>query len=205
MKKVAITGNIAAGKSAAQAYLERLGFLVFDCDVAGHGALRSDLIKKAFAEYDVFGKNGEISRRKMGALVFNDEKLRRKLEKLSHPIVLEKMEAFFEENRAEKLLFVAVPLLFEVGLGEMFDAVIFIDADIDIRKRRLAARDGLTADEVQARTAAQLPTKEKILRSDFVITNNGSLGELYQQLDIVIPGLTRNPDLSRIDSGSSPE
>jgi dephospho-CoA kinase len=189
MKKIAITGNIAAGKSAAQAYLERLGFLVFDCDVAGHGALGSDLIKNAFAGRDVFDANGEILRWKMGALVFGDKKLRKKLEKLSHPIVLEKMNEFFEKNSSEKFLFVAVPLLFEVGLGEMFDAVIFVDADIDIRKRRLAARDGLTADEVQVRTAAQLPTKEKVPKSDFVIMNNGSLDEMYQQLDNVIARL----------------
>jgi dephospho-CoA kinase len=190
MKKIAITGNIAAGKSVAQTYLERLGFLVFDCDKAGHEALKSDLIKKAFAGYDVFDANGEILRRKMGMLVFGDEKLRRKLEKLSHPIVLEKMNEFFDENRNAKVLFVSVPLLFEVGLGEMFDAVIFVDADSDIRERRLAARDCLTANEVQARTAAQLPSKEKVRRSDFVITNNSSLDEMFQQLDNVIDVLS---------------
>jgi dephospho-CoA kinase len=186
MKKIAITGNIGAGKSAVQENLERLGFLVFDTDLAGHEALKSGLIKKAFADYDVFGADGEISRRKLGELVFGDEKLRRRLEGLSHPIVLEKMEEFFEKNRDEKLVFVSVPLLFEVGLGEMFDAVILVDADDDIRKTRLMARDGLTANEVQARTAAQRNPKEKILRSDFVVTNNGDLDELYQQLDIVI-------------------
>jgi dephospho-CoA kinase len=191
MKKVAITGNIAAGKSLVQGRLEALGYVVFDTDQAGHEALADDAIKAAFRAYDVFLSDGEISRQKLGRLVFSDSRLLRKLEKLSHLIVFEKMQRFFQQNRHAELVFVAVPLLFEVGLAENFDEVIFIDADTEIRKTRLIQRDNLTAAEAEARLNAQNSPESKIPQSDFVITNNAEKAKAYRQLDAIISQLLK--------------
>ncbi|MDR3125976.1 MAG: dephospho-CoA kinase [Candidatus Nomurabacteria bacterium] len=187
MKKVALTGNIAAGKSAAQARLEDLGFLVFDTDRAGHEALLAESVKKAFD--DVLDADGEISRRKLGRLVFGDRKLLKKLERISHPVIVRKMREFFDDNRNAELVFAAVPLLFEVGLETEFDKVIFIQAAASRRQQRLMRRDNLSEQQARLRIAAQDPPRTKIRRSDFVIVNNGSLLNLYKQLDDIIAKL----------------
>ena len=108
MLKIAITGNIAAGKTQVEKILIKQ-FKVFDTDKIAHEKL-NDL--KEFYGFDVF-TNGVIDRKKLGELVFNNPELKIKLENIIHPLIKKEVLKIFEENRNEDVIFVSVPLLFE--------------------------------------------------------------------------------------------
>lgn len=190
MKKIAVCGNIASGKSTVQNFLEKQGFKVLDTDEVAHKLLtvaNVDLYN-TFKEYDVF-ENGEFLRLKVGKLVFSDKDAKLKLEAILHPQIKKEIEKFFDINSSEKLLFVGIPLLFEANMQDMFDKIIFVYADDDIRLKRLIERNGYSVDYAKQRINSQLSQDEKINFSDYIIRNNGSMSELEKSLTKVVEKL----------------
>lgn len=183
MIKFALCGNIASGKSTVQKLLENQGYRVLDTDKVAHELLtvnNSELFLE-FKKFDVF-ENGEFSREKLGKLVFTNKEIKQKLENILHPQIREKIKEFFEQNQNEKYLFVGIPLLFEANMTDLFDKIIFIYADDDIRLKRLLLRNGYSVDYAKARLNSQMRQEEKAQKSDYVINNNGSIEELYKNL-----------------------
>ena len=179
MLKIAITGNISSGKSAVQKFIEECGYKVLDTDIAGHEILEeSPEIKSEFKDFDVLDANGKISRQKMGKLVFSDEKLKQKLENIVHPKIRKKITDFFKKNASEKLIFVGIPLLFETGMQDLFDKIILVYTNDDIREKRLIDRNNYTVEYAKIRMNCQCSQEEKKELSDFVIYNNESLDDL---------------------------
>ena len=178
MIKVAITGNIASGKSQAEKILEESGYTVYDSDKIAHEVLDSI---KSFYGYDIF-IDGKIDRKKLGNLVFTNSVIRQKLEKLTHPIIKNKIINLFELHRDESIVFVSVPLLYEAGFDDMFDKVLLITTDPNAQLKRLMKRNNLTKDEALARINSQLPQDIKEQKADYVIENNGSLNELKNNI-----------------------
>lgn len=179
MIKFALCGNIASGKSTVQKLLENQGYRVLDTDKVAHELLtvnNSELFLE-FKKFDVF-ENGEFSREKLGKLVFTNKEIKQKLENILHPQIREKIKEFFEQNQNEKYLFVGIPLLFEANMTDLFDKIIFIYADDDIRLKRLLLRNGYSVDYAKARLNSQMRQEEKTQKSDYVIYNNGSIEEL---------------------------
>ena len=184
MIKVAITGNIASGKSVVQAVLEKKGYKVLDTDVVGHEVLKSNSeIITAFSKYDVFNADGSVSREKLGRLVFSDKNLKKKLEAISHPIIKNKIEKFFEENSSERVVFVAIPLLFEANMQSLFDKIVLVYANEEIRKQRLIERNNLSAEDAQKRISCQLPQEYKLKFADYILENNGSFENVKAQVE----------------------
>mgnify|MGYP004732888327 FL=1 len=183
MIKFALCGNIASGKSAVQKFLENHGYKVLDTDKVAHELLtvNNSELYLVFKNLDVF-ENGEFSREKLGKLVFADKEIKQKLENILHPQIREKIKEFFEQNQNEKYLFVGIPLLFEAGMTGLFDKIIFIYADDDIRLKRLLHRNGYSVDYAKARLNSQMRQEEKAQKSDYVINNNGSIEELYKNI-----------------------
>lgn len=183
MIKFALCGNIASGKSTVQKLLENQGYRVLDTDKVAHELLtvnNSELFLE-FKKFDVF-ENGEFSREKLGKLVFTNKEIKQKLENILHPQIREKIKEFFEQNQNEKYLFVGIPLLFEANMTDLFDKIIFIYADDDIRLKRLLLRNGYSVEYAKARLNSQMRQEEKAQKSDYVINNNGSIEELYKNL-----------------------
>ncbi len=179
MIKFALCGNIASGKSTVQKLLENQGYRVLDTDKVAHELLtvsNSELFLE-FKKFDVF-ENGEFSREKLGKLVFTNKEIKQKLENILHPQIREKIKEFFEQNQNEKYLFVGIPLLFEANMTDLFDKIIFIYADDDIRLKRLLLRNGYSVEYAKARLNSQMRQEEKTQKSDYVIYNNGSIEEL---------------------------
>ena len=179
MIKFALCGNIASGKSTVQKLLENQGYRVLDTDKVAHELLtvnNSELFLE-FKKFDVF-ENGEFSREKLGKLVFTNKEIKQKLENILHPQIREKIKEFFEQNQNEKYLFVGIPLLFEANMADLFDKIIFIYADDDIRLKRLLLRNGYSVEYAKARLNSQMRQEEKAQKSDYVINNNGSIEEL---------------------------
>ena len=183
MIKYALVGNIASGKSEAEKIFDKLGFVVIDTDLITHDILidRPD-VPKAFANYDVF-EYGRLSKDKLGKLVFSAPELKQRLENIIHPLIKEELENVFKIYSNESCVFVSVPLLFEVGWEDMFDKIIFIKSDDDIRLKRLMKNRGYSKEYAQTRISSQLPQEEKIKKSDYIIENNSSLEDFKRNID----------------------
>lgn len=184
MKKIAICGNIASGKTTVQKFLEGKGYKVLDTDEVSHELLtiKNKELFEAFKHLDVFDDSGEFSRYKVGQLIFSNEEYRKKIAEIMHPQIALEIEKFFDENKSEELLFVGIPLLFEANMQGMFDKILFVYADDDIRLKRLLARNNYTLTHAKARMNSQMTQEKKIQMSDYIINNNGDLEELYKNL-----------------------
>ena len=186
MRKVAITGNIASGKSTVENILKSKGFKVLDTDLVGHKLLENNKrVLDAFKSYDIT-VDGKISREKLGKIVFEDSEKLQLLNSILHPEITKKVELFFEQNNSESILFVSIPLLFESNMQNMFDKIIFVYADDEIRLERLIKRNGYTKEYALKRLQAQMPQEEKIKKCDFVIKNNGPLEDLPAQIELCL-------------------
>lgn len=190
MKKIAICGNIASGKSVVQNFLAEKGFKVLDTDDVSHELLNinnKDLFE-SFKDFDVF-ENGEFSRVKLGKLIFSNKVTKDKLEAILHPQIEEKIKEFFVTNKDEEVVFVGIPLLFEANMQNLFDKILFIYADDEIRLERLIKRNGYTLEHAKARLASQMPQDKKIAMSDFVINNNGTIDEIFITLNRILASI----------------
>lgn len=184
--KYAITGNIASGKSAAENIIKSLGYKVLDTDELAHNILNTSCeIARAFSDYDVF-ENGVISRKKLGKLVFRDKELKEKLEDIIHPQIKLKVNSFFKENSDKGKLFVSIPLLFEANMQDMFDKIILIYTNDNIRLKRLIERDNYSIEYAKIRMNSQQSQDEKLKLCDYVVYNNSSLENLKSEISKLI-------------------
>ncbi len=183
MKRIAICGNIASGKSTVQKFLEEKGYKVLDTDVVSHKLLtvKNKDLYEAFKSYDVFNNN-EFSRYKIAQLIFSDEDARLKIASIMHPQVAEEIKKFYENNKSEKFLFVGIPLLFEAKMEALFDKIIFVYTDDNLRLERLLKRNNYTLEHAKARIKSQISQDEKVKKSDYIINNNSDIETLKKSV-----------------------
>jgi dephospho-CoA kinase len=203
MLNVALTGNIAAGKSRVAALFKRWGATVIDADALVREVQEpgTPVFHAIIARFGatVLGPDGRLDRPALRQIVFQDPVARASLESLVHPAVQSMrrdlvMEA---EKRGERLVVSDIPLLFESMDPDAFDAVVLVDAPEEERLRRLIEDRGLTGDAADAMMRAQLPTTEKRRwrssapnhRPALVIDNDGDLETLEQRARAVFDTL----------------
>ncbi len=192
MLSVGLTGGIATGKSTVVRMLVKKGARVIDHDALVHALQEPGRpvwkrIVETFGS-GILDDGGRIDRRKLGALVFGDERRRRALEGIVHPAVLE--EARHERERIGRederaIVLSDIPLLFEVGMQGLFDLILLIYTPPETQILRAMRRNGLTRDEAAARLGAQMPIGEKLALADIVIRNDGTMKELRARVDEV--------------------
>ena len=191
MLKVAITGNIASGKSSFESFLKTRGFEVVDTDELAHNLLEIDAVKaefrQTFSDKDIF-EGTEISRPKLGKLVFTDDSWMKKLEGILHPKVMAEVKKIFalSEKAGKTVAFAAVPQLFEAGLEKDFDKVILVYTNDDIRLTRLMKRKGCSKEDAELRMSKQMSQDKKLAKVDFVVYNNSNLTSLEQEAERII-------------------
>ncbi len=196
VRRVALTGGIATGKSYVRRRLEAAGVPTIDSDVLAREAVHAGspglaaLVQRFGPE--MLTPDGALDRRAMARLVFDDETARRDLEAIVHPVVRSATDAWYERLAAqgEATLAVAdVPLLYETGRDRDFDTVIVTTCPASVQVARLMARDGLTDAEARARIAAQWPLPEKVRRAHYVIDTSGSFADTDRAVDGVLAAI----------------
>jgi dephospho-CoA kinase len=191
---VGLTGGIGAGKSTALEVLETLGAATLSTDAVVHALYEDPEVIAAVRERfgDEVAPGGVIDRDAVARAAFATDEDRAWLEGLLWPRVGARMTAWREQlerdTAAPRAAVVEVPLLFESGMGDAFDATIAVIADEDIRAARAGARGHEALD---ARGARQLPQQQKAQRATYVAVNDGSVAELTAKLSAILAMLER--------------
>jgi dephospho-CoA kinase len=174
---IGLAGGIGAGKSTAAAILAELGCVVADADVLAKAALDAPSIRDQIVAWwgpQVLDADGCVDRGAIAGIVFEQADALEQLESLVHPEVERQREVLFAAaGEGARALVIDAPLLFEVGLDEDCDTVIFIDASRAVRLKRLAENRGWDANELDRREAKQLVLDSKRSRADHVVVNEG--------------------------------
>jgi dephospho-CoA kinase len=193
---IALTGNIASGKSEVARIFADLGATVIDADELAREAVRPgtpamDAIVSRWGRR-VLSPDGSLKRSAMRSIIFSSETERLALNAIVHPEVKRLRDELVAEARArgDAVVVSAIPLLYEVGLEKEFDRVILVDAPDDVRLSRLVTRRGLNAAEARRMMAAQMPASEKRPRAHFVIDNELDLKALRRAVERVWLDLT---------------
>lgn len=187
LRRIALTGNIASGKSAVSDVWRSLGAVVIDADELARAAVLPgtralcDVVRR-FGP-GVLGADGQLDRAALRRIVFSDEESRADLEKIMHPEI-ERLRLEAERAAAaqgSELVVHAIPLLFETGFDGRFDTIVLVDAPVATRRRRLIENRGLDPAEADAMIGAQMDPALKRERARFVIDNAGTLEDLERQ------------------------
>lgn len=194
MRRVALTGGIATGKSYVARRLVRAGVPLVDADVVARevvapGTAGQAAIVARFGD-DMLRADGTLDRARLGSVVFSDAGARRDLESIVHPAVRARIDEFFATLPPETPFAVAdVPLLFETGRDRHFDTVVVAACAPETQIARIVARDQLSREDAERRLAAQLPIAEKVRRAHHVIHTDGSYDETNRAVDRLVDAL----------------
>jgi dephospho-CoA kinase len=193
---IGLAGGIGAGKSIVAAALGDLGCVVIDSDAQAKTVLERPEVRDELVRWwgrGVMGADGGIDRKAVAKIVFADERERKRLEALVHPLVRVKRAELARAARDSGAAAVVVdaPLLFEAGVDAECDAVIFVDAPREIRLARVRARSGWDDAELERREKSQWPLESKRARSDFVVVNDGPPDVLAARVASVLDQILR--------------
>ncbi len=184
MLVIGLTGSIGTGKSEAAHLLEALGASVINADEVGHEAYTPNTeaweqVVAAFGD-GILQEDGEIDRRKLGALVFSNAGQLAKLNHIMHPrmarMVADKIEVL--RNEGVGVVVVEAALLFEAGWDSLVEEVWVTDSPDQIVIERLKQRNGLSEAEARKRISTQMDRAERLEKSDIVIDNSGDMAGL---------------------------
>ncbi len=182
---IGITGGIATGKTTVSDYLHQTyGLPILDADLYARQALTGDRLTKLCDRYGklIFDDQGNLDRRKLGAIVFESEIERQWLEGLIHPYVQECLIAEAKHLEPSTVVMV-IPLLFEVKMQDLVTETWTIACDPQQQLQRLISRNHLSESEALQRISSQMSQSEKIELADVVIVNSDDTEELFFQVD----------------------
>lgn len=188
MITIAVTGGIGSGKTTVTNYLISRGFTVVDADrmsreMTSAGGKAIPYIREQFGPSFIL-EDGSLDRAAMRDLVFKDPAKKKLLEEGTTKVVLEDIESIKRERAAsdDKALFFDIPLLFETGSEDDYDAVWVVTADYEVRKNRVMARDGIDPSIIDLIMDSQDGEEKKVQLADYVIYNNGTEEELERSV-----------------------
>ena len=182
---IGLTGGIASGKSTVSKYLAEKGFKVYDAD-----KIAKDITEKKSVQEEIiltFGdkildENGNVDRKKLKEIVFEDKEKLKQLNAIIHPKVIDFYKELKEQNTDEIIIF-DVPLLFESGIDKFCDKILVVISNYEIQLNRIVERDKIDRELASKIIKSQLSNEERIKKADVVIENNSSLEDLFEKVE----------------------
>lgn len=188
--RVALTGNVASGKTSVAKMFHDLGTKEIDFDVLSRVAVAKDTpclrAAKQIFGIKAIGPDGELNRAYVRQMIFSDPDLKMAWESVIHPETWQLMGGLLERMEDEKAVVITVPLLYEAGLESFFSPVVVVFAAPSVQMRRLVARNPeLSTAEAKAIIDSQLPAREKINQAAYAINNTGYLSDTRHQVSVL--------------------
>lgn len=186
--KIAVTGSTSTGKTSVCKILEKeLNAKVIYTDEITKKLLKKKAVKQKIKK--IFGKEvlekNKLNKQKLAKIVFRDIRKLKKLENILHPKIFKEIK-FLYSNNIKQFFVVEIPLLFETKKEKFFDYIILIKAKKSICKKRFFNKKYF-----EKRVKRQIPTSDKIKKSDFIIENSSSLKNLKKQVQQVVKKIRR--------------
>ncbi len=188
MYKIGLTGGIASGKSTVVSMLRSYGAAIIDCDIIARDVVQPgpdglQAVARAFGPQALL-PDGTMNRAYIGSVVFHDAARKKELEDILFPLIHQEIDrqAAMLEGNGSHLVFLDMPLLFEVKYHSYVNEVWLVYVDAATQLTRLMARNGYTQEEALARIHSQFPIDEKKSLSQVIIDNTASLENTEKQV-----------------------
>ena len=188
---IGITGSIGTGKSTVSNYLISKGYSVVDADKISKGAYNIGsngykAILEVFGE-EILNSNGEVDRKKIKKIVFDNSNMLQRLNMAIHPININEIEKEIEILlESQNVVFLDAPLLIETELHKKVNKIIVVICDKNEQINRIIKRDKITADMAISIINSQMSIDEKLKFADYIVYNNSTIENLYSQVDEII-------------------
>ena len=188
---IGITGSIGTGKSTVSNYLISKGYSVVDADKISKGAynIGSNGYKAILEVFgvEILNSNGEVDRKKIKKIVFDNSNMLQRLNMAIHPIIINEIEKEIEILlESQNVVFLDAPLLIETELHKKVDKIIVVGCDKNEQINRIIKRDKITADMAISIINSQMSIDEKLKFADYIVYNNSTIENLYSQVDEII-------------------
>ena len=186
MLVLGLTGNIGCGKSSVSTIFMNHGIDIVDADiVARHIFEDLDLLNKVFSTFGETIKNedGSLNRKALGNIVFNDDEKLIQLNKMTHPLIRQRVSDKIDEykNQNKEMVILDAALLVESDYLNFIDKLLVVICNEDIQIERIKQRDNCSKEEALSRIKSQMSQENKVKYADYVIDNSATLSELRKK------------------------
>lgn len=189
MRNIGMTGGIGSGKNQVAEIFNQLGFYTIDSDVSSRKVMEKgqpayEKILSFFGK-DILDENGNILRKKLGDIVFNDKAKLKTLENIVHPAIYEyerkeRSKIYGRDDKAVVITHAA--LIIESASIDKYDALIVISCPDELQVKRVMQRDNFSEEKARNIVAHQMPNEERLKYADFIIDNSSTLDNLYNEV-----------------------
>jgi dephospho-CoA kinase len=195
MRVLGLTGSIGMGKSTTAKLFMEAGVPVYDADATVHMIYEGEAAPLIEAAFPGTTENGKVDRARLSAQVVHDDAAMKKLEQIVHPLLSAYHRKFLEdaEQSGAPVAVVDVPLLYETSGEKRVDAVVVVSTDPEQQRKRILARDNMTAEKLDAILARQLPDAEKRKRADFVVDTSHGLEPVRERIREILAEAVKMP------------
>lgn len=184
---IGLTGGIASGKTTVSDLFAELGVPVLDADIAAREVVEPGTpgLAQLTAEFgEEILTDGALDRRRLRDIVFADESARRRLERITHPLIHQRLTSQLREVRDEPYALLVVPLFVPgSALAKLMDRVLVVDVPVEVQRARVVARDGSSIEQADAIIAAQATREQRLAAADDVIVNDADIAQLRPQVE----------------------
>lgn len=188
---IGLTGSIGMGKTTTAKLFAGEGVPVLDSDEVVHGLYRAEAVSLLEAAFPGTTVSGVVDRQKLGEVLRENPANFGKLEKIVHPLVRKRQEAFLAAARKEDRQFALldIPLLFETGAESRVDKVVVVSCAPEIQRERVLSRPGMTEEKFEMILARQMPDAEKRRRADFIVDSGNGVEAARDQVREILQEL----------------